>query len=86
MPLLQRLAETNEHSGVMLGTKLEPLRDEIFGDVRSPLLICSVPWASSCSSPASMWQIFNWRAHPRDRKRLPFERHSVQVADALRGN
>src|SRR6266513_6556988 len=32
-------AETNEHSGVMLGTKLEPLRDEIFGDVRSPLLI-----------------------------------------------
>jgi len=32
-------AETNEHSGVMLGTKLEPLRDEIFGDVRSLLLI-----------------------------------------------
>jgi len=32
-------AEANEHSGVMLGTKLEPLRDEIFGDVRSPLLI-----------------------------------------------
>jgi putative ABC transport system permease protein len=32
-------ADTNEHSGVMLGTKLEPLSDEIFGDVRSPLLI-----------------------------------------------
>ena len=32
-------AEANEHSGVMLGTKLEPLGDEIFGDLRSPLLI-----------------------------------------------
>src|SRR5256884_5687266 len=26
-----------------------------------------------------MWQIFNWHAHLRDRKKLPFERHSVQV-------
>jgi hypothetical protein len=33
-----------------------------------------------------MWQIFNWRAHLRDRKKLPFELCSAQVADALRGN
>ena len=32
-------AETNEHSAVILGAKLEPLRDEIFGDVGLPLLI-----------------------------------------------
>src|SRR5215469_7559285 len=32
-------ADANELSGVMLGTKVEQLHDEIFGDIRSPLLI-----------------------------------------------
>src|SRR5204862_4952447 len=31
--------ETNKYSAVILGAKLEPLRDEIFGDVGLPLLI-----------------------------------------------
>jgi predicted permease len=32
-------AEMQEHAGVMSGMKLEPLRDEVFGEISSPLLI-----------------------------------------------